>query len=407
MKKVRLLLAAALVFVLAPASVLAVDYATDVEGLEVTETYSNAVTLEWEPAAGAGHEGGETAGYIVHYGTSTVDEMGEVYDDSVDVGNVTSYVVSGLDTGTTYYFSVVAYDTNDPRNESRNWASEASATPEADMDAYEGDDDGEAPKVSSVEATDMKTVRVTFSEAVELPATATTAFSIENQDNFEALAVEAAKVDASDKKVVVLTTAEQEAGVEYKVTAGVEVEDMAGNPVVSGTSDTGVFEGSSVDPAAEEFKIAGVQVVDNENVVVDFTRTVDLSTDPSTNFEIVSADDETVKAPVNSVTLGNGSYGEDSSVIIGTELEDGKKYVLKVMDLTDSEGNEMSEEYRTYEFGEGEATTEEDDEETDENSEEEDDEDQDLVESGPGMIGLLALSLGFGGVVGRRKNKKM
>lgn len=45
-------------------------------------------------------------GYKLYYGTSS-----GVYTISVDVGNVASSLVTGLTSGTTYYFVVTAYDT--------------------------------------------------------------------------------------------------------------------------------------------------------------------------------------------------------------------------------------------------------------------------------------------------------
>jgi hypothetical protein len=45
-------------------------------------------------------------GYKVHYGTTP-----GVYT-SIDVGNVNTYVVTGLTKGQTYYFAVTVYDTN-------------------------------------------------------------------------------------------------------------------------------------------------------------------------------------------------------------------------------------------------------------------------------------------------------
>ena len=63
-------------------------------------------TLEWdlniEP---------DVAGYVVYWGTTSRN-----YPDSVDVGNQSSYTVSGLEDGRNYYFTVTAYD--GVRNES-------------------------------------------------------------------------------------------------------------------------------------------------------------------------------------------------------------------------------------------------------------------------------------------------
>lgn len=44
-------------------------------------------------------------GYKLYYGTAPGN-----YSQSIDVGNVTSYVVSNLPVGVTYYFVVKAYD---------------------------------------------------------------------------------------------------------------------------------------------------------------------------------------------------------------------------------------------------------------------------------------------------------
>jgi len=46
-------------------------------------------------------------GYIVHYGLS-----GGVYSNSVDVGNTTTYTLSGLGAGQTYYIALKARDAN-------------------------------------------------------------------------------------------------------------------------------------------------------------------------------------------------------------------------------------------------------------------------------------------------------
>src|SRR5437773_12292233 len=47
------------------------------------------------------------AGYKVYYGTSS-----HSYQTSIDVGNQTTYIVTGLLAGQTYYFAVTAYNTS-------------------------------------------------------------------------------------------------------------------------------------------------------------------------------------------------------------------------------------------------------------------------------------------------------
>jgi len=70
------------------------------------EAHCADVTVAWdanpEPAV---------RGYVIYYGTSPGN-----YTQSIDVGNSTSCVISGLQAGATYYMAVTAYD--DSRNES-------------------------------------------------------------------------------------------------------------------------------------------------------------------------------------------------------------------------------------------------------------------------------------------------
>ena len=58
------------------------------------------VTLGWDPSTST-----NLAGYKVYVGTSS-----GAYSSSLDVGNVTSYAVTNLGVGSTYYFAVTAYN---------------------------------------------------------------------------------------------------------------------------------------------------------------------------------------------------------------------------------------------------------------------------------------------------------
>jgi len=66
----------------------------------VADGWAKDITLEWDPNTEP-----DLGGYIVHYGT----ESG-IYDHSLDVGNFTSAVISGLDENTQYYFAISAYN---------------------------------------------------------------------------------------------------------------------------------------------------------------------------------------------------------------------------------------------------------------------------------------------------------
>jgi hypothetical protein len=60
-------------------------------------------------------------GYTLSYGTES-----HAYSQSIDVGNVTTYTVDNLQSGTTYYFAVSAYDT--PKTSSSDYSNEVSQT---------------------------------------------------------------------------------------------------------------------------------------------------------------------------------------------------------------------------------------------------------------------------------------
>ena len=54
----------------------------------------------------------DLAGYYVYYGTAS-----GVYGPPVDAKNVTSYTLTGLTPGQTYFIAVAAYDTSQNRSE--------------------------------------------------------------------------------------------------------------------------------------------------------------------------------------------------------------------------------------------------------------------------------------------------
>jgi len=68
------------------------------------------VTLAWDPSPTQG-----VTGYRLYYGTSS-----GTYNKNVDVKNVTTYKLTGLQDGVTYYFVVKAYNADSesaPSNE--------------------------------------------------------------------------------------------------------------------------------------------------------------------------------------------------------------------------------------------------------------------------------------------------
>lgn len=71
-----------------------------------TATLNGTAVLSWDA---------ETAptltGYRIYYGTAPRTYF-QAYGQGVPVGNVTTYTVAGLTSGTRYYFAVTAYDSS-------------------------------------------------------------------------------------------------------------------------------------------------------------------------------------------------------------------------------------------------------------------------------------------------------
>ncbi|MDH5596885.1 MAG: fibronectin type III domain-containing protein, partial [Candidatus Peregrinibacteria bacterium] len=232
----------------------------------VSATPKDATTLEvtWDSALDA--EGNAVAHYRIYYGVDSVQGGdAEAYEATVDTpDSSTNYDLGSLDTGVAYYLSVTAVDTSDL--ESPEYSIETSAIPSDE--AVEAED-AVAPTVVNVIAADKTHVLVGFSEEVKLPELlAEAAFTITEQINpANILEVTAAELYADDpmNKTVVLTTAEQTKNVNYIMTASVAIVDLAGNPIESGNTDSGLFLGS--DEVSETFGDAEI-VVEEETTDV-------------------------------------------------------------------------------------------------------------------------------------------
>ena len=69
-------------------------------GVIASNALAAQATLAWDPNTES-----DLAGYRVHYGTASGS-----YTVHTDVHNITSYTVTGLTAGQTYYFAATAYD---------------------------------------------------------------------------------------------------------------------------------------------------------------------------------------------------------------------------------------------------------------------------------------------------------
>lgn len=337
----------------APQNVAAADTEapSDVENVKATAG-DKEVTLTYNVAT----DNVGVKGYKIYYGPKPVVNDGDVYEKTVDAGNKIKYAVTDLINGTKYYFSVTAYDA--AGNESTNYSLEVSATP------AHGAADTEAPKVVKAESVYKDTVKVTFSKAVVLPSTnAQSAFSIKNDSSQAILPVRGATLDPADSsnKTVLLTTGTQQAGASYLLTAGIQVKDLSGNPIVSGTSDTGIFTGTDLEHPAGTTGTTGttgtsgtssttaeadtkgpeltkVTVIDPTHVEVVFNEEIKLSSDPTQNFIITEEKNFENLLAVKSVQLGS----DGKTVTLVTDPLQPMNYNLIAVEVKDKAGNTIS-----------------------------------------------------------------
>ena len=310
-------------------------------------------TLTWDAAT----DDIGVAGYYVYTGLESVEENGGGYTfGSVSAGDTTTYIMENLTNGVTYYFAVTAYD--EDGNESPFYSEEVEVTPESSELG-----DFMAPTVSSATAITSTLVEVVFSEEVELPSDPTTAFALESTDG-TAIQVLDAYVADEDATTVFIVSDEQTAGAQYILTAGIGVTDLEGNPIESGTSDTAIFTGSSLersgdndddddddnddaDNTNDEFMVDEVEAVEANEVLLTFTQAV-VSADPE-SFQIQMLDDATEEVEVLAVSID--SDDATKVTLVTKDMESGYDYVLTMDDMIFNEvGESMSEENLTAEF---------------------------------------------------------
>jgi hypothetical protein len=114
---------ASLAFVIAmltPFALAADQTLPDVENLVAEALSDGGIKLTWDTVTGADS-------YTIYYGVQSISEDGASYENDVLLGNVTTHTVTGLISGTTYYFSAAADDSTGTYLGSYNYSEEVSA----------------------------------------------------------------------------------------------------------------------------------------------------------------------------------------------------------------------------------------------------------------------------------------
>lgn len=230
---------------LAIPTVFAEGEPTNVTGVSASAAGTSSINISWNSAQNS--EGGLVDHYRIYYGVRSV-QGGEAFEYDTEINtpnNNTAFLLTGLSPSTTYYFSVTAIDSGNV--ESEEYSIETNATTQAEQGG-----DSIPPIVMSVVALDKTHVTIKFSEKIKLPELLPeAAFSINEQISpSNLLDVSKAEIYTQDPsgRIVLLETSEQIKNMNYVVTASVAITDLAGNPIVSGSTDSGLFAGSDKEP---------------------------------------------------------------------------------------------------------------------------------------------------------------
>lgn len=358
--------------------VFAANEPANVSNVSAVSKDATTLTVSWDAAKD--YQNAPVANYRIYYGTKSVQKGDAAsYDVQVDTpNNNTTYDLGSLTTNTPYYVSVTAIDA--AKVESAEYSIEVSGTPKGSAPAANVPPavttppaapavggDKVAPTVVNALAMDKNHVLVGFSEVVKLPELlAEAAFTITDQTNpAKILEVKSAKKYDKDteNKTIVLETADQTKNTNYVVTASVAITDMAGNPIQSGSTDSGLFLGSDVMPVvagttpavttpAPVAEVPAAVVApdttapeDVTNFVLSFKKdlekfVVSMSWTASLNSAKDLVDQILYSSQDRGVTYDTGSsLGASATTHDVPNLEGGKEYTFKLA-TKDAKGNE-------------------------------------------------------------------
>lgn len=246
----------------------------------------------------------DLAGYQIYYGTSR-----NFYSVILDVGNVTTYNVTGLTAGTTYYFALTAVDQSGNESE---YSAEVAYKVEDTM----------PPTVASAVCEGGDLVKVVFSEPVEkASAELASNYSINN-----GIVVQAASLQSDLKTVHLVTT--QHSNRYYIVTIN-NVKDRATvpNTIAAGTTKEYSWEGGDQTPPT----ITGVELIRSDYLVVSFSEALDQASALAlANYAIspsVAIQSISINNTFKQVTLNTAAHASGTS------------YTLTVNNVRDASGS--------------------------------------------------------------------
>ena len=265
--------------------------------------FAGSVTVSWNPNSET-----DLAGYKIYYGTQSRN-----YDKTIDVGNTTSYRITNLSDGLTYYFAVTAYDTANNESDFSEEVFITLAPPE------------QPPVVAYFQAVDPQTLHLVFNKKMD-PQSLKTISNYTISPTIQILSVE---IDTS-LTVVTIHTDKHQVGKTYTLTVQ-NVKDLAGNSMENPYSVNYSFK-DQTPPFLER-----ISLLNSETIRLYFNEPLDATTvTNTTNYSIspsVSVLNVELDPSLKIVTLHTSSHLY--------EVE----YKLTIHGIADTSGNVINENY--------------------------------------------------------------
>ncbi|MFQ5674261.1 MAG: FlgD immunoglobulin-like domain containing protein [bacterium] len=241
-------------------------------------------------------------GYKIYYGTNTLS-----YDEVIDVGNTTSFTVSQLQVGQTYFFAVTAYDFSG--NES-GFSQEVSLTIQSKV----------PPALAGITVSDPTQIDALFSKPLDRA-------SAENKANYtisNGVQVTNAILDA-DLKTVHLTTTEHQLGQTYTITIS-NVSDTEGTAIGSqNTASYKIPDNPQSDTTPPQ--LVSVDVKGKTQIDINFSEPID-----KTSAENISNYSISPNLQIAGAVLDNNTTKVH---LITSDHQDGVTYTIIINNIFD------------------------------------------------------------------------
>lgn len=255
------------------------------------------VMVSWDP-----NSENDLLGYKIYYGTSSRN-----YIDIIDVGNVTSRRVSGLQEGIEYFFTVTAYDT--AYNESDFSVEVSIIIPVNDITP---------PTIYSVNATSATELELTYSEKVEK----TSAEDVINYQINNGITINSIVLN-SEQRLVHITTTSHQPGTYTIIVNNIKDLALSPNTIEPNSSYSYQFILDDTTPPM----ITAVQILDATHVDVKFSEEIEkTSAEAVQNYQIN-----------NGIIILQGNLDQNNRTVnlVTTSHTSGVMYTLAVNNIKD------------------------------------------------------------------------